>query len=154
MLVTCPCCYEQFSSDNVRYRCMVDACKGKVPDPEYASKRGLIPVSMGRILVGRHSLKLGGEGVRCDVCKNVSVTRVCPYCHQELGSEVGQIKDQKIIAIIGGRATGKTNYIASLVTRMQTEVAVRFGTSVSMPDANTKQRWQNDFYKPLFIEKK
>lgn len=154
MLVTCPCCYEQFSSDDVRYRCMVDTCKGKVPDPEYASKRGLIPVSMGRILVGRHSLKLGGEGVRCDVCKNVSVTRVCPYCHQELGPEVGQIKDQKIIAVIGGRATGKTNYIASLVTRMQTEVAMRFGTSVSMPDAHTKQRWQNDFYKPLFVEKK
>lgn len=151
-LTTCPCCFSQFSLEDARYRCMVDTCKGKVPDPEYASKRAASLVPMGRILVGRRSLKFS-EGVRCDVCRSLSTTRVCPYCHQELGQEFGQIKDQKIIAIIGGRATGKTNYIASLVTRMQKEIAARFDTSVYMIGEDTKQRWKNDFYTPLFIKK-
>ncbi len=152
MILTCPCCYEQFPGEDVRYRCVVDSCRGKMPDLEYATKRGASLVPMGRILVGRRSLKFG-DGVRCDACGSRSTTRVCPYCHQELGQELGHIKDQKIIAIIGGRATGKTNYIASLITRMQTEVAARFGTSVSMLDEDTKQRWKKDFYTPLFLKK-
>lgn len=152
MLLTCPYCFGQFAFEDARYRCMNDACKGQAPDPEYVSKRGLSLVPMGRVLVGRRSLHLG-EGVRCDSCGVRSTTRVCPYCHQDLGPELGQIKDQKIIAIIGGRATGKTNYIAALINRMQTEVAARFGTAVNMIGEDTRQRWRNDFYTPLFIRK-
>ena len=61
----------------------------------------------------------------CDVCKQESTTRLCPNCHFELPYDIGQT-DQRIIAIIGGRDTGKTHYIASLIMRLKYEVGEEF----------------------------
>jgi hypothetical protein len=90
--------------------------------------------------------------VECTVCKKETRTRLCPTCHYELSHDVGQI-DQRIIAIIGGSNTGKSHYIASLINRLQHEVGRNFDFSVSMIGDSTRDRWMNDFYRPLFEKK-
>lgn len=153
MQLTCPFCFEQFSAQDLRFRCDNAACPDPIPDPVYANARGYTTLPMGRVLVPAKQLFGQPDGVRCDACKVISNTRICPVCHQELSKDIGQV-DQRIIAIIGGRATGKTNYIASLITRLQTEVARNFGTEVRMMGEETRIRWERDFYTPLFIRKR
>jgi GTPase SAR1 family protein len=88
----------------------------------------------------------------CESCKKSSRTHICPHCHFELSHDVGLI-DQRIIAIIGGRATGKTHYIASLITRLQQETGKYFDFTVRILGDNTQERWERDFYTPLFVQK-
>jgi GTPase SAR1 family protein len=109
---------------------------------------------MGRVLIPRkRTLGLGSaREAECGACHTISRTRLCPACHFELPHDVGQI-DQRIIAIIGGRATGKTHYIASLITRLQHEVGRNFDLSVRLLGDDTQERWERDFYTPLFVQK-
>jgi hypothetical protein len=138
----------------MRFRCLNPKCLGRTPDPIYANERGYGVTVMGRVLVpGKRMLGFGlPQEVQCDVCKIISRTRICPACHFELSYDIGQV-DQRIIAIIGGRATGKTHYIASLITRLQHEVGKNFDLTVRMLGDNTQERWERDFYAPLFIRK-
>ncbi len=153
MVVTCPFCFRQFPSQEMRFRCLNSECRGMAPDADFASARGYGPTPMGRVLVpSKRALGRRG-GVSCDACGVMSTTRICPFCHQELSQDVGQL-DHRIIAIIGGRATGKTHYIASLIARLQNEVALNFDIHVRMIGDETNRRWKNDFYTPLFIHKK
>lgn len=88
----------------------------------------------------------------CGACNQRTSTRICPHCHFELSQDIGQI-DQRIIAIVGGRATGKSHYIASLINRLNFEVGSNFNFEVSMMGEDTKERWYRDFYTPLFVNK-
>ncbi len=153
MILICPFCIRQIALQDTHYRCMNSECKGMGPDAVYAVPRGYNPaLPIGRVLIpGKQSPVFRG-GVICDTCGERSTTRICQQCHQELAQDAGQL-DQHIIAIIGGRATGKTHYIASLIDRLQNEVALNFDASVKMMGEETKRRWKNDFYTPLFINK-
>ena len=153
--ITCPFCFCAFSPPELRFRCMHPDCPGRSPDPEYATARGYGVTIMGRVLVPAKR-RLGTRfphEVGCDLCKQISHTPLCPNCHFELSHDIGQI-DQRIIAIIGARATGKSHYIASLVNRLQRETGQSFAFSVRMLGDNTQERWERDFYTPLFIDKR
>lgn len=152
--ITCPFCFSAFTPQEIRFRCVFPSCSGRAADAVYANARRYGVTVMGRVLVPNKRMfgfALPHEVV-CDTCKNVSRTRICPTCHFELSHDVGQI-DQRIIAIIGGRATGKTHYIASLITRLQHEVGKNFQITVRMLGDNTQERWERDFYTPLFVRK-
>ncbi|HLZ63265.1 MAG TPA: hypothetical protein VKR06_40550 [Ktedonosporobacter sp.] len=133
---------------------MAPTCSGRGTDTVYATARGSAKMMMGQVIApARRSLVLGiPREATCDTCKTISHTRLCPHCHFELSHDVGLI-DQRIIAIIGGRATGKTHYIASLITRLQQEIASQFGFTIRMLGDHTQERWERDFYRPLFIRK-
>lgn len=148
--IICPFCFERFALREARFRCMNRECPRRTPDSMYAKARGSREIIMGRALMG--PARLFTRKVECDECRVVSTTRICPYCHFELADDVGQV-DQRIIAIIGGRATGKTHYIASLVMRLQNEVGKNFNITVRMADDDTRERWNRDFYTPLFVRK-
>ncbi|MBV9227943.1 MAG: hypothetical protein JOZ18_01425 [Chloroflexi bacterium] len=133
---------------------MAPTCTGRETDSVYAEASGYGATVMGRVLVPRKRLfdfKVPFE-VECDTCQHVSRTRLCPHCHFELSHDIGQI-DQRIIAIIGGRATGKTHYIASLITRLQHDTGKNFDLAVRMLGDKTQERWERDFYVPLFVHK-
>src|SRR5437868_14159613 len=101
----CPFCFHAFPLRAMRFRCLAPTCKGREVDPIYAEARGTEAVIKGRVLLpGKSSLFSGvPHEALCDACKMVSHTRLCPYCHFELPHDVGHA-DQRIIAIIGGRA--------------------------------------------------
>ena len=153
--IICPRCFHAFLAYKLQFRCVIPTCTGKEKDTIHAEAGGYGDTVMGRVLSPH------GRGIRpgapreavCDVCGYISRTPLCPHCHFELSHDVGQI-DQRIIAIIGGRATGKTHYIASLITRLQHEVGRNFDLAVRLLGDHTQERWERDFYTPLFVHKR
>lgn len=152
--ITCPFCFESFTAQDIEFRCLNPACSGRAPDTIYATARGVPPLQMGHVVRGKkQSLGLGmARSVDCDICNKEARTRLCPKCHFELSHDVGQV-EQKIIAMIGGSFTGKSHYIASLITRLQHVVGPNFHFAVSMLGDGTRERWNRDFYTPLFEKK-
>lgn len=150
--ITCPFCFSSFSAQEMLFRCVALNCSGRAPDSVYATVRGFAPTPMGKVLPGAQRSFGVPRVAECDTCNGETRTRICPKCHFELSHDVGQI-DQRIIAIIGGSNTGKSHYIAALITRLQHEVGANFHFSVSMLGDGTRDRWLNDFYRPLFENK-
>ncbi len=150
--ITCPFCFSAFSPQELRFRCVGPGCSGRAPDAIYATSRGYGVTQMGRVLIPTKRAFGLPRAAICDVCKTESRTRICPVCHFELSHDVGQI-DQRIIAIIGGSNTGKSHYITSLIVRLQHEAGENFGFAVRMLGDNTQERWERDFYSPLYERK-
>jgi hypothetical protein len=151
--LTCPFCFSLFAPQDVRFRCMEAMCNGKTSDALYAQARGYTgAIIMGRVLVPNKRLLGLPKKIECDVCKRQSITRLCPNCHYELPHDIGQI-DQRIIAIIGGRDTGKTHYIAALITRLKYEIGKNFDFTIQTLDDSTQERWERDFHTPLFVQR-
>src|SRR5438876_3734561 len=138
--ITCPFCFASFSAQDIQFRCLTLGCKGRVADTVYADARGYGSSAsvMGRVLLPNKRTFGVPRTAECDICKRESRTRLCPNCHYELSHDVGQI-DERIIAIIGGSNTGKSHYIAALVTRLQHEVGANFNFSVSMVGDCTRE---------------
>ncbi|HLI90703.1 MAG TPA: hypothetical protein VKV37_18580 [Ktedonobacteraceae bacterium] len=150
----CPFCFHAFRLEDAPFRCVIPSCPGSEIDEAYVRARGCSAVPMGRVLVParRRRWSSAPREMRCDACSQTSRVRLCPHCHFELPHDMGLI-DQRIVAIIGGRATGKTHYIATLITRLQQEVGKEFNLTVRMLGDNTQERWERDFYTPLFVNK-
>jgi GTPase SAR1 family protein len=89
---------------------------------------------------------------KCDLCGQETNKRLCPYCHFTLSHDSGRI-DERIIAIIGGRNTGKSHYIATLIHRLEQDVGANFNAALHRIGDETRERWENDFYGPLFRDK-
>lgn len=89
----------------------------------------------------------------CPECQRPSNKRVCPVCHYELHPDVGTT-DERMIAVIGGRGTGKSSYIATLVQRLRNEVSMNFDAGVITRGDRTRDRYEDDFYTPLFRDKR
>lgn len=152
--IICPFCFASFQASEIVFRCLNPRCTGREEDTVYANARGYPPAAMGHVLSASKRLLSVGvpRVVECTVCQRETRTRLCPACHYELSHDVGQV-DQRIIAIIGGSNTGKSHYIAALINRLQHEVGRNFDFSVSMIGDGTRERWMNDFYRPLFENK-
>jgi hypothetical protein len=153
--IVCPFCFYTCAVREIAFRCMTPTCPGREADTIYAEARGYGATVSGRVFVP--AVRLFQFGVpreaECDKCHHVSHTHICPHCHFELSHDIGQI-DQRVIAIIGGRATGKTHYIASLLVSLQHHIGRQFGISIRMLGDTTQERWERDFYVPLFVNKK
>lgn len=150
--ITCPFCFSSFSPQEMLFRCVSLSCSGRAADAVYATARGYAITPMGRVLPPLQRRFGIPRFTECDLCHRETRTRLCPTCHFELSHDVGQI-DQRIIAIIGGSNTGKSHYIAALITRLQHEVGANFQFGVSMLGDGTRDRWLRDFYRPLFENK-
>lgn len=149
--IVCPYCFTKCEIRDLKFRCLTPTCPAMAQDPIFASYRGIPPVRMGAVLMPRK--KFGGSAptsVQCGGCNQFGETRICPICHFELPLDVDHI-DQYIIAIIGGRLTGKSHYLASLISRLNYEVGDNFDITVRMIGQETKERWQRDFHEPLFV---
>ncbi|GCF08695.1 hypothetical protein [Dictyobacter arantiisoli] len=153
--ITCPYCFSHFTLQDVHFRCINPSCTSKGNDNEYARSRGTNRIIMGRVLLPlpKKSKSIFHFTVPyellCSSCQVVSTTRLCPKCHYALPSNIEQC-EQKVIAIIGGRATGKTHYIAALIHRLTHTIDPDFSITVTSAGDETQERWMQDFYTPLF----
>jgi hypothetical protein len=156
--ITCPFCFETFAVGKAKYRCIYATCPKREPDTVFAAKRGLRVAPMkGRVFekddhLTVKSLLSSNNSARCDACGKMTSKRVCPHCHFELSHDAGQIEDH-IIAIIGGRATGKGHYIATLIQRLENEVGAQFHFALHMLGDETRERFEADYRGPLFRRK-
>jgi hypothetical protein len=154
--ITCPFCFESFGAQDIHFRCIEPQCQGWAEDVIYARKRSLQSVRKGHTFgvdkaANGRSFSIP-RSARCDVCLMMSDTRLCPECHFELSHDVGQVP-QCTIAIVGGRSTGKSHYIASVISALRNEVGENFKMAVRLLGDETQIRWEQDFYRPLFERK-
>ncbi|MBN2469789.1 MAG: hypothetical protein JXN59_03605, partial [Anaerolineae bacterium] len=150
--ITCPFCFTQFSAAEALFRCGNPRCPGREEDEIYADFQGLMtPQTMGAVF------SAGLEGRRnrpqrtaaCPDCGAETHKRVCPTCHYELLYDAG-LTEERTIAIMGGRGTGKSNYIAMLIDRLENEIGAHFEAGVRAMGDRTRERYDRDFYTPLF----
>lgn len=58
------------------------------------------------------------KGCHCDQCGASSTRFVCPHCNNWLPTEMIE-KGSEIISVIGGPASGKSNYIVAMIQQLQ-----------------------------------
>ncbi len=143
----CPFCFTKSQLTDLLFRCNNSRCSGRVEDPIYADFQGLFkPDIMGQVFSPPTNFlkKAIGEAPKkanCPTCKQESFKRICPKCHYELMYDAGST-EEKIIAIIGGRSSGKSTYIATLMNRLENEVGRNFRASVSCKGDRTRDRYK------------
>ncbi len=138
--ITCPNCFHTFKADAVRFECT---------NPDCADYGQLFDApSSGFSLFG------GNVPVRtdCPTCAVETFKRHCPECGFELTHDAG-LNEEFTVAIIGGRGTGKSTYIAALIHRLKNEVGLAFGVGVGAMNDYTRERFRKDFETPLFRNK-
>ena len=155
--ITCPFCFDRFAPEQVKFRCTNARCK-REPDEVYARQRGILPASMGHVFTAakqgwlKTRLSRIQTSASCDDCSQQSSERICPHCHFKLSHDAGLITDH-VIAIIGGRGTGKGHYVATLIHRLENEIGSQFGFSLRMLGDETRRRFDEDYRDPLFRKK-
>lgn len=136
--ITCPFCFHSFGVNAVQFRCTNHQCAsaGQVFDAPKV-KRGWF---------ARETVISSAE---CPTCLQESFKRICPHCHFELTHDAG-LTAEFTIAVIGGRGTGKSTYIATLIHRLKNEVGLNFEAGVGALNDYTRRRYRDDFEVPLF----
>lgn len=154
----CPFCFEKNDMSKLRFRCSNSRCPGKQEDQVIAEYQGLLQTEpMGLVFAPPKSgiSLFGGSGAvreaKCPTCQRETAKRVCPKCHYELKHASSNI-EEKMIAVIGGRASGKSSYISVLVNRLKNEIGKNFNAGVIAYGDDINERYQRVFYKPLFID--
>ena len=159
--ILCPYCFERTDTSKLLFRCRNKKCPGQREDKIYAEYQGLLKAPiMGKTFIGEKKglARFFGSSdklleAECPECNKKTTQRACPKCHYEL-KYVGNNIDEKMVAIIGGRASGKSSYIAVLINRLENEVGKNFNAGLMADSDRTRNRYKNDFYKPIFIEKR
>ncbi len=155
--VTCPFCFNTFTVTEIEFRCINSRCPGRAPDSVYAEYQGLpSPPMLGKIFSPERT-NLQGLRQRfkpqlkstCPDCQRDTPKRVCPICHYDLMHDAG-LMNERIIAVIGGRSSGKSNFIAALVHTLENRVGANFNAGVRAMGDSTRTRYEEDFYGPLF----
>jgi GTPase SAR1 family protein len=158
--ILCPFCFSKFSSADILFRCNNISCPDRSIDKVYDSYQGMSSGLIGRVFSPKISFfernfnrsNLPREA-NCPACNRTTAKRICPICHFELMYDVGTSQEE-IIAIIGGRSTGKSSYIAVLIQRLKNEIGADFNAAVMSIGDTTRNRYENDFYKPIFKDSK
>ncbi|MGD2086296.1 MAG: hypothetical protein PVH61_08945 [Candidatus Aminicenantes bacterium] len=75
--------------------------------------------------------------------------KLCPDCKHDLPFTAG-MQESLVIGIIGAHRSGKSHYIAALIDRLLGQVGADFQASLMAVTEKTSERFQDEFYEPLF----
>lgn len=78
-----------------------------------------------------------------------AVDKVCPHCGRTLPLTSGDFPSI-LIGLAGGRASGKSTYVGTLVHQIRNEVGARFGCTLQALDTETQRRYETEFALPLW----
>jgi GTPase SAR1 family protein len=161
--ILCPFCFTKFNIQDVLFRCSNINCTDRTVDKVYDKFHALKSTSfgpMGRLFspdtkpINRaFSFLNPPKEASCPTCDRKTNKRICPTCHSEQVYDPGTAREE-IIAVIGGRSTGKSCYIAVLIQRLKNEFGQDFDASLMAIGDGTRTRYENDFYKPIFKDNK
>ncbi len=144
----CPFCFDEFYLSKAPFRCTaaMSTCapqKDEVLEREWEIRE---PVS--------HVIRANGrDAARCDVCSTSSDRRICPNCHQNLPRSIG-VTDQLIIAMVGAKDSGKSHYIAVLLTRLLQEVGPTLEFNLRAASDQTRDIYNERYRDQVYKEKK
>ena len=163
--VLCPICFNRFHMGQSPFRCInpdATMCPYE-PDLEWGrflgrkrSVRGVEefePVPMRRILPeSARSLSrwiYTPHEVRCSTCRVPTRARICPECHNRLPPNLSEIKN-RIVAVIGARAAGKSNFIAVLIKALRERYAHGLSFVMWEHGQETLDKYERVYFNPLF----
>jgi len=161
----CPHCFERFRISQAPFRCEntdVRLCPLE-PDEVYGrflgnvGKDGSIVIpKMRKVIPSRNGspfarLYVPNE-VRCPKCGFRTRTRICPACHSELPPVHGNVKNQ-IIAVVGSRASGKSNYIGVVINQLRRRYAPDLLFTLRALGDDTADRYKAVYYSPIFEQR-
>jgi len=89
---------------------------------------------------------------RCAQCSKPTTFRICPRCHVKLPSQIEFI-DSKILAVIGGRASGKSHYIATMVKQLSRVIGPNMGIQVGAVGDATRRNYTNYYEERVYRQK-
>ncbi|MGM0842248.1 MAG: TRAFAC clade GTPase domain-containing protein [Bacillota bacterium] len=156
----CPYCFSKHKIHEVKFRCSNE--NHKEQDEVFGNYWGYPTAPFDQIVLpaperGKWAkLKPSmPESTTCEECDTNPVTRIriCPTCHSTLPSTIADYEDY-IIAVIGGKETGKSHYIAMLIERINNEVGNAYNCFLQPENDETIQRYKESFYNPLFKDKR
>jgi hypothetical protein len=136
----CPYCFETIKVEEVLFRCMNEMGCPPEYDSEYDKfwRVGNSEATLGKVF-------LGGQ---CPGCSGTSSHKICPTCRSDLfmgGSDV----DDLHFAVIGIKKAGKSHYLTVLIDGIR-NMDQGFNTSLSAINDETRKRYREHFYDPIF----
>ncbi|MEV7215779.1 hypothetical protein AB0O31_22140 [Kitasatospora cineracea] len=146
---TCPYCYETFPVRDIMFRCTArpgstgSRCKAE-RDPVLEERRGRRG-ELGPVFTARPR----GQLAPCPTCQAVSTFRICPVCHSTLPAQFGMV-DNRLIAMVGAKASGKTVYMTVLLHELMNRVGSADGIALMAADDETMTRFGADYQDRLY----
>lgn len=144
---TCPYCYKEHDLKDCGMKCSYNKAKDNsiCPDGVPKSADGSIPA------------KYYGKCMKCTkAVKDV----YCPDTSKFAKGFAPIIPQRCVVskslpvALIGAKATGKSNYICVLINEIRKRMSLGFGTMINMNcDTSTKNTYNDLYYRPLYVEK-
>ncbi|WP_381562117.1 hypothetical protein [Streptomyces eurythermus] len=152
--LTCPYCYETFPPREIRFRCNSRLSRTRKQcqrrrDPVLDERFGRRPshdVGPDFAADGRRSTAV------CPDCDSETTYRICPVCHVELPLQFGMV-DNRLIAMVGARSSGKTIYMTVLLHEMRNQVGEAYGASLMGLDDNTMRRYSSEYEERLYRDR-
>lgn len=159
--ILCPYCFESFNNTEVMVQCenyatrTIDGMPQEVCereenqrfnehwDEKVMSKHVFYPEIGWKDKIFGYKPK----ACKCDKCGAPSTRFVCPHCNNRLPTEMIE-KGSEIISVIGGPASGKSNYIVTLMQQMQ-----KYGYKLSLsqivpqPVGRTETEYTTNLYR-------
>jgi len=139
---TCPYCYGQHDLRAVDMKCSFnipgkpDKCVHTGSGQVQKDARGFIPVA---------------DKSRCAKCQSAKKIYFCPETKKEIPSDFLEEKNGFSIALLGAKATGKSNYIGVLVHEIRKKMTARFNCTLSLSSSEeSKMYYDRYYYEPLF----
>jgi GTPase SAR1 family protein len=152
--LTCPYCYETLLPREIRFR-----CNSRLSRTRKQCQRRRDPVLDERF--GRrpsHDVgpDFGADGRKstavCPDCDGETTYRICPVCHVELPVQFGMVEN-RLIAMVGARSSGKTIYMTVLLHEMRNQVGEAFGASLMGLDDATMRRYSSEYEDRLYRDR-
>ncbi len=150
----CPYCFEYFYLKDTPFRCssppsICTPVADKIYQSAWADSRPL-----GKVLEPTGKFKdRFKQSRRCGSCGHQSHKRLCPHCHSDLPHTTGQFKNY-IFAVVGAKQAGKSHYIAVLINQIKKQIGPNMDMLLEPMNDDTIKRYREDFYNPVYDEKK
>ena len=162
----CPYCFNDSDTDSIWFQCSNPSCNFQDEvRAEFINDRPLTPgenVPLSRYVFAVDgpnwiSRRFGAKTPRnahCDreECRQLAFMRVCPNCHSPFPSGIEHLSSV-VIAVVGSKTTGKSNYIAVLVRRIR-DLYAQFQWDFVGLDDETDKLYTKEFERPLYKESK
>jgi len=132
---TCPYCYAEHDIKDLGIKCSRKKCKLGVR--KYTD-------SYGNIRIPR------AQQSTCFNCTEVAQQFYCMERDKEIPREYFEMKNLPI-ALLGAKASGKSNYIGVLINEINKKMTGPFNCSLSMTSSQeSKQAYDDLYYRPLY----
>jgi len=154
--VLCPYCFRSWQTKVAAFRC-TGSDEARCPreeDEALGRLRGEAAPSAPRVFTlegrfGRSFEAKKGQPVRCRC--GAPGRPVCPNCHSDLPQRFAEAPSRSM-ALIGTKASGKSNFIAVALHELEYRVGPRFGGSLMLLDDASRTRVDKELMPRLYGE--